>query len=307
MFSILKRADSDNARIGIHRGRYGLATAELSHGNGDRKPVLTHCKFDQLDQDDEIAPALRRLPHRKYPAVAVLPSSLYSILLVEAPEVPADELRSAVRWRIKDLIDFHIDDAVLDVFEMPSRSHGSATRMMYAVAARAQGVEDEIRFIEQAGLKLKALDILELSLRNVANLLDSESRGVGILHLGEHSGVFLIVRQGILYLARRFDTGVRSLQEAGDNRSAVVDGLALEARRSLDYFESHYEQSAVSVIHTSGLDAGDIDRITAELGISVRDIVLESLFETDIVFDPDLSRRCMPAIGAALRRDEVSL
>ncbi len=52
------------------------------------------------------------------------------------PAACDNELRAAVRWRIKDLIDFHIDDAVIDVFEMPAHARGGPNRMMYAVKAR---------------------------------------------------------------------------------------------------------------------------------------------------------------------------
>ena len=85
------------------------------------------------------------------------------------------------------------------------------------------------------------------------------------------------------------------------------EDTTLEARRSLDYFESHYEQDSLSVIYTSGLPPSDIDRMSADLGVSVRNIALGSLFDTSIEHDDELARRCLPAIGAALRHDEVRL
>ena len=68
-----------------------------------------------------------------------------------------------------------------------------------------------------------------------------DARGVAFLYLGESSGVLLLVRQGILYLTRHIETGVNSLRDSDGMRSELVAGLALETRRSLDYFESHYE------------------------------------------------------------------
>jgi MSHA biogenesis protein MshI len=84
-------------------------------------------------------------------------------------------------------------------------------------------------------------------------------------------------------------------------------GIALETRRSLDYFESHYEQNSISVLYTSGIDPADQDLLTRELGISVRNIDLNTVLETEVPLDAELQRRCMPAIGAALRRDQVAL
>lgn len=307
MMSLFSRARKSGGQIGIHRTGEGLAAAEVLDAPVGGKPVLAHCHYEPATDRDAATRSVRRLPNRKLPAVSVLDSDSYSMLLVEAPDVPTDELRAAVRWRVKDLIDFHIDDAVLDVFQMPKRGIGGPNQMMYAIAAKADGVQAQVDAAEDAGIKLAAIDILELSLRNVAVLLDREERGVALLYLAENSGVLLVVRQGTLYLARRLETGVQALEDANGLRSDLIAGLALEARRSLDYFESHYEQSSLSVIYTAGLDPADLDQMSGELGLSVRSIELAALFDTSIVFDDEQSRRCMPAIGAALRHDEVTL
>ena len=307
MKSIFSRAAKSGGQTGIHRTELGVAAAQVVDTPAGRKPVLAHCRFEPATDQDAAIRAARRIPNRKLPAVSVLPSERYSMLLVEAPDVPSDELRVAVRWRIKDLIDFHIDDAVLDVFQMPRRGSSGPNQMMYAIAARADGVQSEVKIAEEAGIKLKAIDILELSLRNLALLLDRDDRGIALLYLAETSGVLLIVRQRTLYLARRLETGVRTLRDSIGIRTELVAGLALEARRSLDYFESHYEQSALSVLYAAGLQPADLDQMSGELGVSVRNIELGSLFETGIALDDEQSRRCMPAIGAALRHDGVAL
>jgi MSHA biogenesis protein MshI len=237
----------------------------------------------------------------------VLEPAGYRLLLVEAPDVPADELRAAVRWRIKDLIDFHIDDAVIDVFEMPPHARGGPRRMMYAVTAKAEVIKREIDRVESAGLKLDVVDIPELSLRNIAALLETDQRGAAFLYLSERRSTLLLVRQGVLYLARYIETGVATLMEAGELRADLVAGLALEVRRSLDYFESHYEQTSIQQLHVSGLEADDREAIARELGLGVREIDLAALFDTADVLSPELQRLCMPAIGAALRKDPVAL
>ena len=231
----------------------------------------------------------------------------YRLLLVEAPDVPADELRAAVRWRIKDLIDFHIDDAVIDVFEMPPHARGGPHRMMYAVTAKAEVVKREIERIESAGLKLDVVDIPELSLRNIATLLESDQRGAAFLYLSERRSTLLLVRQGVLYLRATSRPAWRRWRRPASCGPISSQGLALEVRRSLDYFESHYEQTSIQQLHVSGLEAADREAIARELGLAVREVDLTTLFETDDVLSPELQRLCMPAIGAALRKDPVAL
>jgi MSHA biogenesis protein MshI len=305
LLGYFKRGRRDGAQIGVFATPEGVAAAQVTP-RGAGKPRLDGCVYEKGAQD-AFARVLGQLPSRRGPAVSVLDPSGYRLLLVEAPDVPADELRAAVRWRVKDLIDFHIDDAVIDVFEMPRHARGGPSRMMYAVTAKAEVVRGEIDRIESAGLKLDVVDIPELSLRNIATLLEAEQRGAALLYLSERRSTLLLVRQGVLYLTRHMETGVATLADGGELRQDLVAGLALEVRRSLDYFESHYEQTSILKLHVSGLDAADRETIARELSIGVREVDLTTLLETDAALPPELQRLCMPAIGAALRRDQIAL
>ena len=301
----LTRGRRAGGQIGVFATPEGVAAAHVAPSAGG-KPRLTRCVYEKDGGHDPLARLVSRLPSRRAQTVGVLDPSGYRLLLVEAPDVPADELRAAVRWRVKDLIDFHVDDAVIDVFEMPPHARGGPQRMMYAVTAKAEVVRREIERIEAAGLNLDVVDIPELSLRNIATLLDS-GRGAALLYLSERRSTLLLVRQGVLYLARYIETGVATLAEAGELRAELVAGLALEARRSLDYFESHYEQTSIQRLHVSGLEAADREAIARELALAVEEVDLGTLLDTDETLSPELQRLCMPAIGAALRKDPVAL
>jgi MSHA biogenesis protein MshI len=108
-------------------------------------------------------------------------------------------------------------------------------------------------------------------------------------------------------LTRHVETGAETLAAAGDLRSDMLAGLALEVRRSLDYFESHYEQTSIPALFTSGLERRDQQQLEQELTISVREVDLSSVLETNGELSGELQHRCLPAVGAALRRDPVTL
>jgi hypothetical protein len=61
------------------------------------------------------------------------------------------------------------------------------------------------------------------------------------------------------------------------------------------------------VLYTCGLDPADQDLLTGELGISVRNVHLASALDTELELDEETQRRCLPAIGAALRKDILTL
>ena len=307
MLSLLRRDKRSNKRAGLYLTSDGVAAAALA-GDPGGAYRLTECVYQPLGDDQDADALVGKLAIAESGALfAVLAPQGYQLLLVEAPDVPEEELRAAVRWRIKDLIDFHVDDAVIDVFEMPAHSRGGQARMMYAVAARAEQVKRQVEMAATLGIELQAIDIPELCLRNVADLLEQEGRGAALLHLADDHGVLIVVRAGVMYLTRHIETGVDTLGAADGLRGELVAGLALEVRRSLDYFESHYDQKPVSSLFTTGLGEGDKNDLAVDLSLEVKGFSLSEMLNAECELSEDLERRCLPAVGAALRSDPVTL
>src|SRR5262245_12667757 len=159
MWSVFKRGRSTGSQIGVFVTPEGVAAAQIVPAAPGRKPRLESCIYETRADGDPFARVMSRLAARRASTISVLDPRGYQLLLVEAPDVPAEELRAAVRWRIKDLIDFHVDDAVIDVFEMPRHARGGTNRMMYAVTAKAEFVREQIELVESAGLTLDVIDI----------------------------------------------------------------------------------------------------------------------------------------------------
>ena len=306
MLALLKGKKNSNDRTGLCVTADGVAAARVDL-SAQPKPQLVHCSFTAFEEGAEAATVVNGLPLDRSLVTSVMDSGHYQLLLVEAPDVPEDELRAAVRWRIKELLDFHVDDAVIDVFEMPEHSRGGATRMMYAVAAREEAVREQAELAQGAGLTLDAIDIPELCMRNLTAQLDEDEYGVAFLYLGERRGILTLTRQGVIYLTRHVDTGSQTLAEADGLRSELVAGLALEIRRSLDYFESHYDQKPISSLYVAGLEPGDRNDLGIDLAVTVKPMELSTLVECDLELPGEIQWRAMPAVGAALRADPVTL
>ncbi|HZF18410.1 MAG TPA: agglutinin biogenesis protein MshI [Burkholderiales bacterium] len=161
----------------------------------------------------------------------------YQILLVEPPKVSPDELRAAIRWKIKDQLEYHIDDATVDVFEVRAEGDpkGSA-RAMYAVATSNEVVQKRITLFQDARIPLKVIDIPEMAQRNVAALFESQDKATAMLAFSPWGGLLTISFQGELLLTRRLEvTSVQLGQrEHGDH---YRERVATEITRSLDIFE----------------------------------------------------------------------
>lgn len=161
----------------------------------------------------------------------------YQILIVEPPKVPAEELKAAIRWKIKDLLEYHIDDATVDVFQVRDEKQAKGeAKAMYAVAAPNAVVQKRIGLFEQARLPLKVVDIPEMAQRNIAALFESPDKATAMLSFSSWGGLLTISFHGELLLTRRLEvTSVQLGQREHGNH--YRERVAIEVTRSLDMFE----------------------------------------------------------------------
>ena len=135
---------------GIVSGPNGVAVASVRH-QGKTGASLQSCTFEPVSADgsDLQTQILKGRGLGRQQCSTLLDIGDYQLLVVDAPEVPPQELRAAVRWQIQDLIDFHIDDAVLDVFDAPPGGPAGTRKQMYVVVARAATVKQRIDQLER--------------------------------------------------------------------------------------------------------------------------------------------------------------
>ena len=80
------------------------------------------------------------------PAVLVLPIDQYQVFQVERPEgVEDSELADALKWKLKDFLDFSPADAVSDVFAFPEDASRGRGPLVNVVAARKSLVRELAR------------------------------------------------------------------------------------------------------------------------------------------------------------------
>ncbi len=231
----------------------------------------------------------------------VLDSGDYQLLLVESPDVLPAELKAAVRWRMKDLIDFPVEEAVVDVFNIPEPTRRTGAKMMYAIAAKRAAIAEHVALAKHGALAFDVIDIPELALRNLAARLPESAEGLILLWLDRGSAQLLVIKGGTLYVAR-------SVRFAGDGPD--VEAIALELQRSMDYFESYYEQAPIAHLIIAPFDeaaralAAELANLTA---MRIQALDLASVLDLPPDAEAGFDRRSLLAIGAALRDERPSL
>lgn len=289
--------------MGVWFSEQGVGVAALGPNGG-----LATAEFRPADDEEGTIEALRGAVHdhglRRRPTVCVLPRGRYEIQQLQAPAVPDEELAAAVRWRLKDLISVSLEDAVIDTIAVPQ---GPSRResMVYGVAARRQEVERLNAMVAEAGLRVAAVDIPEMALRNLAARIPEQGGGVAVLGVDEDDGLLTITRHDTLYLARGLEMGAVHLRA---DSHQVGERLALELQRSLDYYDSQLygaPPGVIGVLPLAEFESGLlVDQLNAELGVPVRLLDVADLLGDEEPLAPARQRRVALAVGAALRRGQ---
>ncbi len=283
------------------------------------RPNLELCVFEDCSSASEVgralASAVRENKLRGAPCAVVLRSELYSLRQIDAPAVQPEEMREAARWAIKDLIDFRVEDGVVEVFDVPA-SAGKRAQRIYVAATPSEVIRETVETIEDAGLSLFAIDITELALRNLAVLLPEDKRGMALMYLSGESGVLTITKSGKLYMARRLHSDLELIAEIGaseplddkpqqsEEAEQLLKSLLLESQRSLDYYEHQLEQGPVSAfVLVPGQEplSGLRRYLSANLLVEVSMLDINAVLRSSDQLPEALQARCVTAIGGALR------
>jgi len=243
-----------------------------------------------------------------YACTTLMPNGEYNLTQLDAPTVPKEERKEALRWALKEAVSYPLESASVDVLDIPSdglpagRSAG-----VLVVSAGEQAVRARVAAFESAKIRLDAVDVPELAQRNVAALLEDENRGLAFLRIDETGMMLTLTFHGELIAVRRGDVNAVQLNGSdADQRARVKERLILELQRSLDNFDRQYSHIPISkvVVATYPL----VEDLVSELGestyVPVREMDLATVMDFPTVpelKDPQCQAKYLLAIGAALR------
>ena len=293
-----------------------IATAENS------RPDLIDCDLQgQLSDPNTTVKQLSSQHNVKNTsAITVMPPGSFDMFLMEAPQVPMNEMNDAVRWQISDRIAYSPEEAIIQTIEIPGQTERGRMPMVYVVAAERERVKQQINLLESNGIDLQYIDIPELAQRNIAMFCPEDSVGVAMLRLEESQGMLTITHESDLYLARNIDSGYSGLiekpvlvqteqtglqlEESGSRLDNAYDQIVLEIQRSLDYYESHFSKLPIGSLVIAPLTVeipGIEEKLSELLGIQVRELDLNEIVQPQVPLDRDKQAGCFTAIGAAMR------
>lgn len=293
--------------VGIEK--HGIHLAQISLAGS--MPRVELCEYHAGEVSvAALEKICRRVNDGLHGFTTLLNAGDYQLLLVDAPNVPSNELKTAIRWKIKDGLNFHIDDATVDVLQIPTNQYGSErAKSMYAIAAANVIIEKRIALFEQAKLGLNVIDIPELAQRNIAALYEQDGRALVLISFDDEGGLLTFTAGGELFMSRRFDISAGQLQDADENLRQQHRGrVELELQRSLDYFDRQYNHLPVSrVLVSVPTDSDLVSSLAEAIDIKVEKLELSQVMDISRVpalADTVFVAHALTTLGAALRQEE---
>ncbi len=290
----------------------GIAAARVDCSPGS-KPVVKLAAFIASDKIDVAAldKASREFNASSYRIGTLLGAGEYQVVTVESPNVPAEELKTAVRWRLKDMLDFPADAATIDILTIPVDKAAGRTPSLFVVAARNSVIEERQNLFADAKLEMRVIDVPEMAQRNLSALLAPEQRGLAMLSFGDGGGLLTITYNGELYLSRRLDVTLAQILEPDhDRKHASFDKITLELQRSLDHFDRQFNFVNLARLVLAPTGATGLEEyLSANMYMPVETCVLGEMLDLDGVpelADVALQQRFFLTLGAAMRAPEVA-
>ena len=304
-----KRESGELAAVNLCAGHFEIARVRR---NGAERPVVEFCSARPSGSDQaEALQRLRRELHlERFRCATLLPAAQYQLQLLDAPNVPDAEMKSAVRWKLKDFLEYPVESATVDVVQIPAdASAPTRGRSVYAVSARNSDIEARMKLFAQAKIPLRVIEIPEMAQRNLAALLETDHRALAMLSFGEEGGLLTFSARGELYLSRRIDVSLEQLALAvGDLREQMFERIALELQRSLDHFDRQFSNLPVArlVLGPVPEDIGLRQYLADNLSTQVDSVDLGEVLDFHKVpelREPGEQMQRWQTLGAALRSE----
>ncbi len=280
------------------------------HTSGDRPRLLWTWEGDwPADAAGRLRclQQLHRAQPKKVRGVWLLERGQYQLMAADAPaDMPEAEWRDALRWQLKDQVEFDVADAAIDLLRVPSST--PHRQPLLTVLSPRTLLRPQVATLEAAQFRLSAIDIPDTALRNLCARCEPEGRAQALLSFGSGQGQLVITLGGELMMVRQIDVSAESLRDDDDaRREAAIDRSSLEVQRTLDSFDRQHSQHPLArllIVPGPGM-AALTEHLRQFVPVPLLPFDLDAVLDTSAVpaLQGAASAPWLLALGAALRDD----
>jgi len=279
----------------------------------DRKPLvkmtLSQANNTKDAFDIKSITADADLDFNSFHCALLMKQGEYQIFQIEKPNVSDNELKQAIGWKLKDMIDYAVEQATVDVIHIPlDDTKSNRQSYVYAVSAKNTVIGNYMQqFSDISKSGLEVIDIQEMAQRNIAAYIEEENRGLALLSIDSNGGLLTFTANKALYHARQIELNTEAFSsDNSEQKSNIFERFGLEIQRSLDNFERQFPQLTINRLVLSPFVGREdfYDYLSSYLYIKVERLDLSDIFdfESNAKLNTLESQALFfPVLGAALR------
>lgn len=280
----------------------------VSMAEATAEGTLLHSDYIPLEsqhREKQLLPALAELVSR-YKLFSrhcrwVLVPGQYQLLMTDALNVPDDEMREALRWRLKGLLDHAPENTVLDIFKVPNDGMTGKGEKVFVVASQMSLLQERIKIFQQALLVVDFIDISDLAMRNILCTFPQVDAPIAMLSLDHGVCKIILQYRNNICLIRQLALNFSS--HGSKTERDVLDPVLLEIQRSFDYCQSELKLvSPRQLLLTPRLAPYRdlISHLKKNLNINVSILDINQCLTSSKVITQEIQENCLNSLGCSL-------
>ena len=230
----------------------------------------------------------------------ILVPGQYQLLLIDALDVPEADMAKALRWSLKGLSDYDLDDVAIDAFLLPVVKAEDQKTALVAITPLSV-LNKKRAVLESACLDVTAVSIAEMALKNLLTLMRFEKQTpVLVISLCDNIRKLHIVYNDTFYLIRELTQDLHPNAE----EPAEMANILGEIERSIDYCINKLNlPEPTQLFFTPGfhLAISFFPHIEEKLGLTVQIIDLNLFLEIEPALSLEEQHHVFFSVAGAIR------
>ncbi len=162
----------------------------------------------------------------------VLTPNQYQLVMMDALDVPETEMAKALKWRLKGLIEYPLNDIAMDAFLVPPHGVAKQQKKAFVAVTPLSKLRAKLALFAAAYIDIVEVGITELALRKICSLIPLKHEApIIVISLEAKNAQLHIFYNNQLYLVRALQLPINFSDENPDHHRNTL----LEIQRSTDY------------------------------------------------------------------------
>ena len=233
--------------VGVSVSATELHIAAISHSDtGYVLSSVASASFDNRQPlEKQICDLLRDFEKEGCRVSVVLPHDMYHMVQVEKPNLPEEDITTALPWTLGELVPYEPDNLVLDYIDYPVQARNGGKKIDVFVAEKSS-LSSLVHSVAKAkNVKLTHIHAKEVLATEMVP--DDDYARLLIIQEPNSEPFLMIVRSRAIWLSRRL-RGFVNKANAQQDLAQLSDMLGLEIQRSMDFYESQLKQPPLKEI-----------------------------------------------------------